>query len=85
MCHVSAMANDIHIFLSDEEAAKLRTLAKREDRSLNNTGRLLIRRGLAADPDLTEETRTKRGRPAKPRHDLAEQVRVLGADSLLPK
>lgn len=58
------MANDIHVWLSDEDAEALRARAKRETRSTTNMATVLIRRGLAVD-DAADEDKPKRGRPRK--------------------
>lgn len=63
-CDISAMANDIHVWLSDEDAEALRARAKRETRSTTNMATVLIRRGLAVD-DAADEDKPKRGRPRK--------------------
>lgn len=59
------MKNDIHVWLSDEDAAALKARAAREVRSITNMATVLIRQGLAVLPHLVDEEKPKRGRPRK--------------------
>lgn len=48
-CDTMGMANDIHVYLSNEQSAQLRVIATREVRSLSNMVRILLARALDAD------------------------------------
>lgn len=65
------MANDIHVWLSDDHAEALRDLAGREMRSITNMASVLIQQGLEAAGVAigVDAARPKRGRPIKPREE----------------
>lgn len=65
------MTKDVHVFLSDEDAAALTARARREVRSVTNMAHALILSGLRDDrPVMVAPPR--RGRPPKPIVDLSD-------------
>lgn len=59
------MANDIHVWLSDEDVDTLRTRARREIRSITNMATILIRIGLMSGTETISIPSPKRGRPKR--------------------
>lgn len=55
------MTTDIHVYLTEIEAAQLRRLAEREDRSVTNMARKLMREAMdALDKSRTAPPETQR-------------------------
>lgn len=66
MCHDTTMTVDVHARLSDEEGAILRTVARREDRSVSNMVTIYLRRCLQAEGLVVADgVKPRRGRPPK--------------------
>jgi hypothetical protein len=64
------MTKDLHVFLSDEDAADLTARAKREVRSVTNMAHALILHGLRGNQPV-DMAPAKRGRPTKPKEPTA--------------
>lgn len=81
MWHRLAMANDIHVYLSDEDMKALKVRAGREMRSITNMALVLIRQGLSRGDSTNAENRPRPGRPPNGRalttSEIASRERQL--------